>query len=88
MGNASKACTPKPHRKIAGHIKPERHILLLPGRGIGLCKLIQKSPGFDKTEEIGFEHLAGRLHVVELPIAKGLQNERLVLFEDDQVHPG
>jgi hypothetical protein len=49
------------HRKIAGHIKPERHILLLPGHVVGLGQLIQIRPGFDKPKKIGLEHLAGQM---------------------------
>jgi hypothetical protein len=41
------------HGKIAGHIKPERHIVFLTGRRIALRQLIEKGPGFDETKEIG-----------------------------------
>ena len=49
------------HGKIAGHIKPKRSILFLPGGGIAPRKLIKKGSDLDETEEIGLNHFAGRL---------------------------
>ena len=77
----------KPHRKIAGHIKPEGHILFLPGHGIALCKLIQKGLGFDKPKEIGLKDLTGRFHIIKVSVRQSPQDEGLVFLEDHQVHP-
>jgi hypothetical protein len=48
----------QPHGKIAGYIKPERHLLLLPGPRIALRQLIEKRFGFDETEKLRLKDLA------------------------------
>jgi hypothetical protein len=76
----------QPHGQVAGYVKPKGDVLFFPRRGIALGKLLKNLVGPNEAKKLRLEYLAGGLHVLKVPVAKGIQNKGLVFLENDQVH--
>ena len=74
--------------QIGGQLKPERHLLLLAGGGHRLGQAREDLFPKAQFEELLFVGLADNLDLVELALAKSLQDLLLMVFDDLQVHLG
>jgi len=74
--------------EVGGQLKPERHFLFLALGGHSLRQAREDLFPKAQFEELFFVGLADDLDLVELPLAKGLQDLLLMVFDNLQVHEG
>jgi hypothetical protein len=72
--------------QVAGQLKPQRHLLFLPGGGHLPGKLEQDLLPEAQLKKLLLVGFPNDLDLVELSLPKGLQNPLLVMFNDLQVH--
>ena len=73
-------------RELAGEIHPHGHVFALARRGEMLGEFSDDLLAEEELEELGFGDVGGEFDVIEASLAKLINDEGLVVFEDDEIH--
>src|SRR5271155_2270896 len=73
-------------RELAGQIQPQRHEFAFARRGVMLGEFGDDLLAEEELKEFGLGDVRGEFDVIEAALAKLIDHERLVVFEDDEVH--
>jgi hypothetical protein len=78
--------TVQPQRELAAHVHPERHVMSIPRRRIGLRELLDDLLAEEELKELGFSDVGGQFDIIEAALTKLIDHERLVVLEDNEIH--